>query len=190
MRKVLIVLLLMITIGCAKKYTPPTEEVFSPPEAPVQEDLLKPEEAEGIEEEVVEEVISLQDDTVFESELALEEQAKAVFKDILFDYDKYDIRPDARSVLNTVAAFMGKNKEINIVIEGHCDDRGTNEYNLALGEKRSKAAKNYLVSLGVSPDRIIVITFGEEKPSCMEQTEECWQSNRRGHFVVVKSRFQ
>ena len=189
MKKVLIVCLLIITIGCAKKYTQPTEEVF-PPEAPVKEDVLKPEAAEEMEEEVVEEVVSLEDDTVMESELALEEQAKEVFKDILFDYDKYDIRPDARPVLNTVSAFLGKNKEINIVIEGHCDDRGTNEYNLALGEKRSKAAKNYLVSLGVSPDRIIVITFGEEKPSCMEQNEDCWQNNRRAHFVVVKSRFQ
>lgn len=189
MKKVLIVFLLIITIGCTKKYSKPTEEVITPEET-VKEEVVKPEKAEGMEEEVVEEVVVFEEEKVVESAISVEEQAKSIFQDILFDYDKYDIRPDARPVLNAAASFLNKNKEINIVVEGHCDERGTNEYNLALGEKRSKAAKNYLVSLGVSPERMIVITFGEEKPVCSEQNESCWQNNRRAHFVIVKSRFQ
>ena len=104
----------------------------------------------------------------------------------MFDFDKYNIREDARPVLDDVASFLNQNKNMNIVIEGHCDERGTNEYNLALGERRSKSTKNYLVSLGVSPARMIIITYGEEKPLCVQQDESCWQLNRRAHFVIVR----
>ena len=75
---------------------------------------------------------------------------------------------------------------LNVIVEGHCDERGTNEYNLALGEKRAKSTKKYLVSLGVSPSRVIIVTYGEEKPLCSDSNESCWQSNRRAHFVVAK----
>ncbi|MBI5663471.1 MAG: peptidoglycan-associated lipoprotein Pal, partial [Nitrospirae bacterium] len=130
------------------------------------------------------------EEKVIESALPAEDLTKSIFKDVLFDYDKYDIKPEARPALDAVAAYLGSNKGINIVVEGHCDDRGTNEYNLALGERRAKSAKNYLTSLGVSPDRMIIITFGEEKPVCTAQNEACWQQNRRAHFVIVKSRFE
>ena len=191
MKKLLIILLLVITIGCAKKYTKPAEQAVTP-EAPVKEEVIKeikPEKEEVAEEKVVEMGVP-REEKVTEKAVPAEEQVKSIFKDVLFDYDKYDIRSDARPALDAVATYLGANKGINIVVEGHCDDRGTNEYNLALGERRAKSAKNYLTSLGVSPDRMIVITFGEEKPVCTEQNEACWQQNRRAHFVIVKSRFQ
>ncbi len=193
MKKLMIMLLLITAFGCAKKYTTPAETT-APPEGPVKEEVMReevlPERGETImEERVTERVEAPGRETVVESGVPSEEQVKSIFKDVLFDYDKYEIRPDAREGLNAIAAYLGKNKGINIVIEGHCDERGTNEYNLALGEKRAKSAKNYLSSLGVSPDRMIVITFGEEKPVCTDQSESCWQQNRRAHFVIVKSRF-
>ncbi|GBD97113.1 MAG TPA: peptidoglycan-associated lipoprotein Pal [Nitrospirae bacterium] len=185
MKKLLIFLLLIFAVSCAKPFTKPPEESVKPEET-VKEEAIKPEEMES---EVVEEVVIPAEEEITESAISAEEKAKSIFRDVMFDYDKYDIRPDARPVLDSVAAFLNENNEINIVIEGHCDARGTNEYNLALGEKRAKAAKNYLVSRGVSPTRIIVITYGEEKQLCNEQNELCWQKNRRAHFVVVKSRF-
>ena len=108
------------------------------------------------------------------------------FKDALFDYDKYDIRPDAREVLDSVASWLNSHRDIKALVEGHCDERGTNEYNLALGERRAKAARDYLISRGVSHKRMSIITYGEEKPACTEQNEECWQKNRRAHFIVTK----
>ncbi|HDH04951.1 MAG TPA: peptidoglycan-associated lipoprotein Pal [Nitrospirae bacterium] len=186
MKKLLIAVMLIFAVGCAKPYTKPQEKTVKPEET-VKEKTIKPEEMEA---EVVEEAVIPAEEQITESVVSAEEKAKSVFRDVLFDYDRYDIRPDARPVLDTVAAFLAENNEINIVIEGHTDERGTNEYNLALGEKRAKTAKNYLVSLGVSPERIIVITYGEEKPLCIEQNESCWQKNRRAHFVVVKSRFR
>ncbi len=192
MKKLIILLLLIAAIGCTKKYTKPSETAVTP-EKPVKEEVIKPgkaEEAREVEEEIVKEELMPGEEKTVESAILTEEEAKSVFKDVLFDYNKYDIRPDAREVLNSIAAFLNNKREVNIVIEGHCDERGTNEYNLALGENRAKASREYLVSLGVSPDRMIVITFGEEKPVCIEQSESCWQKNRRAHFVIVKSRFQ
>ena len=105
-------------------------------------------------------------------------------KDIHFDFDKYDIRPDAARTLDANAAWLKSNANHLLLIEGHCDERGTNEYNLALGERRAKAAMNYLVSQGVQASRITIISYGEERPLCTEHTETCWAQNRRDHFLV------
>ncbi len=105
-------------------------------------------------------------------------------KDIHFDFDKYDIRPDAARTLDANAAWLKSNGNQLLLIEGHCDERGTNEYNLALGERRAKAAMNYLVSQGVQASRITIISYGEERPLCTEHTETCWAQNRRDHFLV------
>jgi peptidoglycan-associated lipoprotein len=104
-------------------------------------------------------------------------------RDAYFDYDKADIRPDARASLSTTADFLKKYASIKVTIEGHCDERGSTEYNLGLGDRRANAVKQYLVSLGISADRIGTVSFGKEKPFCMEHNEACWQQNRRGHFV-------
>jgi peptidoglycan-associated lipoprotein len=114
----------------------------------------------------------------------LEEKGK--FDDIRFAYDEYEISPDAQITLQAVAAWLNKNNSAKILIEGHCDDRGTNEYNLALGDRRAKAARDYLVALGIASGRVETISYGEEEPLCSEPNEECWAKNRRAHFVILK----
>ena len=104
-------------------------------------------------------------------------------RDAYFDFDKADIRPDARAALAQTADFLKGHPSIKATIEGHCDERGSTEYNLALGDRRATAVKQYLVSLGVSADRLSTVSFGKEKPFCNESSESCWQQNRRGHFV-------
>src|SRR5438034_915134 len=104
-------------------------------------------------------------------------------RDAYFDTDKADIRPDAREALSKTAAFLKSEPSIKVTIEGHCDERGSTEYNLGLGDRRASAVKQYLVSLGVSADRMTTVSFGKEKPVCLEHNETCWQQNRRGHFV-------
>ena len=104
-------------------------------------------------------------------------------QDAYFDFNKADIRADARDALGKTANFLRSYPQIKVTIEGHCDERGSTEYNLGLGDRRASAAKQYLVSLGISADRISTVSFGKEKPTCSESTEACWQKNRRGHFV-------
>ena len=104
-------------------------------------------------------------------------------RDAYFDYDKAEIRPDARAALSKTGDFLKNYPRFKVTIEGHCDERGSTEYNLGLGDRRAAAVKQYIVSLGVSADRISTVSFGKEKPFCMEHNEACWQQNRRGHFV-------
>jgi peptidoglycan-associated lipoprotein len=103
--------------------------------------------------------------------------------DAYFDYDKADIRPDARQALAQTADYLKANPSLKVTIEGHCDERGSTEYNLGLGDRRASAVKQYLVSLGVSAGSLNTVSFGKEKPFCMDHNEACWQQNRRGHFV-------
>ena len=103
--------------------------------------------------------------------------------DAYFDYDKADIRADARTALSQTADYLKANPSIKATIEGHCDERGSTEYNLGLGDRRANAVKQYLVSLGVGADRLSTVSFGKEKPFCTEHNETCYQQNRRGHFV-------
>ena len=104
--------------------------------------------------------------------------------DVFFDFDKYDIRPGDAKTLDSNASWLKSNPTHLVLIEGHCDQRGTNEYNLALGEPRAKSTMNYLVSQGVQANRITIISYGEERPQCTEHTESCWAKNRRAHFLV------
>jgi peptidoglycan-associated lipoprotein len=105
-------------------------------------------------------------------------------RDVAFDFDRYDIRPDIREILKGHAGWLKGNPQVGIKIEGHCDDRGSNEYNLALGAKRAESVKRYLIDLGISPNRLSTISYGEEIPMCKERNESCWAKNRRAHFVV------
>jgi len=109
--------------------------------------------------------------------------AVAELKDVFFDFDKYDVRPSDAKVLDANASWLKSNDNL-VLIEGHCDERGTNEYNLALGERRAKSTMNYLVSQGIQASRITIISYGEERPLCTEKTEDCWAKNRRAHFLV------
>jgi peptidoglycan-associated lipoprotein len=113
-----------------------------------------------------------------------EEAFRANVQDIFFDYDSYDVRSDAQSTLSRDASYLAGHPNIKIVIGGYCDERGSNEYNLALGENRANSAKNALVQAGVAANRIRVISYGKEKPFCTESTEECWQQNRRAGFTM------
>jgi peptidoglycan-associated lipoprotein len=105
---------------------------------------------------------------------------------IFFDFDKYDIRPEAKVVLEKKAAWLRSNPSFKVRIEGNTDERGTNEYNMALGDRRAKAAQKYLNALGISMDRMSTISFGEEKPVCTEKNEKCWSKNRRDDFRLSK----
>src|SRR5205807_8921897 len=107
-------------------------------------------------------------------------------RDIFFDYDKYDIRADQAGVVQADAQFLNQHSHINFTVEGHCDERGSTEYNLALGDNRANAVKTALVQAGVSASRIKTIRYGKEKPFCTESNEQCWQQNRRGHFVYQR----
>ena len=125
-----------------------------------------------------------------EAKVAPQAEAAAVkeeltFKDVLFDFDKFSLKPESRDILKELAAWLTKNKDKSVLIEGNCDERGTTEYNLALGERRAKEAMKYLVELGVDGKRIKTISYGKERPLDPGNTEEAWAKNRRDHFVVT-----
>jgi peptidoglycan-associated lipoprotein len=108
----------------------------------------------------------------------------AGLRDVFFAYDSWAITEEGRQTLSRDAEWIKSNPNALLKIEGHCDERGTSAYNLVLGEKRAKAARNYLVELGVGANRLSVVSYGKERPSCMEHAESCYQQNRRGHLVV------
>ncbi|MBI5188452.1 MAG: peptidoglycan-associated lipoprotein Pal [Nitrospirae bacterium] len=186
MKKISVVIILLafglILAGC------PPRKIVQP--EPQQQPIVAPQETREKaaevkpEERITEQQIAKVETKEVETPKYIEE--RGVFEDIHFDFDKYDIRPDAKPALQTTASWLLKNTSAKILIEGHCDERGTNEYNLALGDRRAKAARDYLTALGVTSGRIEMISYGEERPLCKEQTEDCWAKNRRAHFVVLK----
>lgn len=105
---------------------------------------------------------------------------------IYFDFDKYNIRPDMKARMQTNAKFLADNPQVRIEIQGNCDERGTNEYNLGLGERRAKAAKDYLSKMGIAPNRMDVVSLGEEQPLDPGHNEAAWAKNRRDDFVIIK----
>lgn len=170
---------LILFTGCHKKVSTRPEEAPAQPATQQPEPAQQPKAPEKISERKAESVIS--------SDITPEyaEGKEGMFADIMFEYDKYDVKESYKSELQAVAAWMTKNSSAKVSVEGNCDDRGTNEYNLALGDRRAKAVKDYLVSLGVPSSRIETISYGEEKPVCTEQSEECWAKNRRAHLVIL-----
>jgi peptidoglycan-associated lipoprotein len=186
MKKVLTIIFVMVFammfFACAQR-----RAVQLPPAVP--QETKAPEvrpEKKVPEEKITEEQVAKIETREMEVPKYVEE--KGLFEDIHFDFDKYDIRPDAKPILESVADWLIKNKSEMLLIEGHCDERGTNEYNLALGDRRAKATKDYLIALGIPSGRIQIMSYGEEKPLCTEKTEDCWQKNRRAHFVILKEK--
>lgn len=184
MKKFMVLTLVLVfafmLFGCAQR------KVVSQPSVTPEETRAKAPEG-TLEQKVPEEKITEQQIAKVETqegEMPKYAEEKSIFDDVYFDFDKYDIRLDAKPILQSVADWLMKNKSADLLIEGHCDERGTNEYNLALGDRRAKAARDGLIALGISSGRINLISYGEEKPLCTEKTEECWQKNRRAHFVV------
>ncbi len=127
----------------------------------------------------------LTEDQIFARKSVADLNAEGALRDALFDYDRWTMREEATAVLAENAKWMARWPATRITVEGHCDERGTQEYNLALGERRATAVKSYLVSLGVASDRLTVVSYGRESPLCTEDTEQCWQRNRRAHFVIT-----
>jgi peptidoglycan-associated lipoprotein len=115
-----------------------------------------------------------------------EELFARTVKDVIFDYDKANIRADQAPTANDDAAFLLQHPSIKVVVEGHCDDRGSEEYNLALGTSRAESLKHALQQQGVPPDRVKTISYGKEKPFCSEDNEQCWQQNRVDHFAMAR----
>lgn len=120
-----------------------------------------------------------------ESPMVRESGSASGLNDVYFDFDKFTVRDDAKPSLQSNSKWLNSNSKARIKIEGHADERGTNEYNIALAEKRAQAVSKYLVTLGVKADRLSTISYGEEKPQCAAHSEDCWQKNRRAHFTVV-----
>jgi peptidoglycan-associated lipoprotein len=125
------------------------------------------------------------DDEVFASKTLEQLNAEKPLADAYFDLDSQAIRDDARTALQKDADWLKRWTSTKVLVEGHADERGSAEYNLALGERRASAVRDYLVNLGIGADRIQVVSKGKEAPVCSEQTESCWQQNRRGHFLVT-----
>jgi peptidoglycan-associated lipoprotein len=181
MKKVLILTLVSLlvfgfTISCRKK----VEEAPPPPppqvkEQPQVEKVVEPAPPKP----------ELTEEEIFMNKSLEEINREAPLRMIHFDFDKYFIRDDAKSALESNAAWLKKFKTAQILIEGHCDERGTEEYNLALGEKRAKSTFDYLVSLGVSPSRLKTISYGKSQPIDMGHTEAAWDKNRRAQFTII-----
>ena len=178
---VMMVLALVAVAGCKKKQAqtspdmtirpstvePTPQEVTSSPEPTIQGDQT-PDPLSG----------DLQEATDYATRQGL-------LGDVFFDYDQAELRSDARDRLARNAQFLNEHPEFVVTIEGHADERGTNEYNLALGERRASAARDYLTTLGVSGSRIRTLTYGEERPFCGAADESCWSQNRRAHFTIT-----
>jgi peptidoglycan-associated lipoprotein len=128
---------------------------------------------------------ALTEDEVFAGKTLEQLNAEMPLADVSFDYDMALIREDQRAALQKNADYMRRWTAVRVTIEGHADSRGTNEYNLALGESRGAAVRSYLVGLGVAAERMTVISKGEESPLCTEETEACFARNRRGHFIIT-----
>jgi peptidoglycan-associated lipoprotein len=127
----------------------------------------------------------LTDEDLFARKALDELNAEHQLADVFFDLDKSEIREDAKAPLSKDADWMKKWAGTSVMVEGHCDARGSSEYNLALGSRRAEAVKSYLVSLGVPAERLVVVSKGKEQPVCQDENDACWQQNRRGHFIVT-----
>ena len=172
----------IVSMGCGKKVppatasnAPPSPVVDAPPPPPSRTAAPAPATAST----------ALSEEELFARKTLDQLNAERPLADVLFNLDDWTLREDARVVLQRNAEWLMRWKSTRVTIEGHCDDRGTGEYNLALGERRANAVKDYLASLGVTPDRVLVVTKGEESPVCFDTNEGCWQQNRRGHPIIT-----
>jgi peptidoglycan-associated lipoprotein len=161
---IVVVFALTIFTGCAEKKAVVTEGTVQEEAAPAQSAATTKEQSAKVEPAAT---------------------AETAVKDIFFEFDKSNISPEAREILKTNADFLLKNGNSKVVIEGHCDERGTAEYNMALGQRRAQETKNYLVNLGIKEPRIKTISYGEERPFDPGHDEDAWAKNRRAHFAVT-----
>jgi len=179
----ILVVLMALSLGACKSSgpkmeAPPPESTPSPTsdQAPVAEEV--------VHEPVTETIISEEVTEELPEDLA-QLNAQGYLEDVFFDTDRYDLKPAAREELASNAGWLQKHPTISILVEGHCDERNTREYNLALGERRANAVRDYLIFLGVAGQRVQTISYGEERPFSLGGGEDAWKLNRRAHFVIV-----
>lgn len=170
----------LVSAGCGKK--PQPVSVPQPPSA-VQEDPPPP--MTDAPPEPPAPTAALTEEEIFARKSLDELNAERPLADAFFDFDQWDLRDDARSALQKNAEWLRRWSSTRATIEGHCDSRGSSEYNLALSDRRAEAVRGYLVNLGISRERLLVVSKGEEAPFCEDETEDCWQENRRAHFVIT-----
>jgi peptidoglycan-associated lipoprotein len=183
-----IVLLVAVTVsGCSRRTPPPAPPPPAPPPvatapappppppAPIQKPAPPPPQVQA----------PLTEDELFARKTLDQLNAEAPLGDVMFDYDQFAVREDQRAVLQRNADYLRRWPTVRVSVEGHADLRGTNEYNLALGERRGNAVREYLTGLGLAADRFVVSSKGEETPLCTEDTEACHARNRRVHFVIT-----
>ncbi|MCF6267543.1 MAG: peptidoglycan-associated lipoprotein Pal [Desulfuromusa sp.] len=178
---VMLCVLTLLASGCAKK--PVVEQPVAAPES-TQVEMTQQQPAAVTEQAVTDTATNAYDAAA--AARAAERAASKGLARIHFDFDQYILTPAAKSILVSNAGLLRAAPAVKVLIEGHCDERGSDEYNLALGEKRALAAKNYLVSLGVAADRMSVISYGEEMPIDPAHTKEAWAKNRRANFKVKR----
>jgi peptidoglycan-associated lipoprotein len=182
-----IVLLVAVTlIGCSRRTPPPAPPPPAPPPVATAPTPPPPPPAQVPQQPPPQQAQRpLTEDELFAKKTLDQLNAEAPLGDVIFDYDQFAVRDDQRAVLQRNADYMRRWTSVRVSVEGHADLRGTNEYNLALGERRANAVRDYLTGLGLAADRFTVSSKGEETPLCTEDTEACHQRNRRVHFVIT-----
>jgi peptidoglycan-associated lipoprotein len=174
--------LLMVAAACGKEVPPQTPPPPPPPAAPAPPPPPPPPPPAPAAPPAA---TPLTEEQLFAKKTVEQLNAEKPLGDVFFDLDQSSVRDDARPALTRNADWMKRWTSTQITIEGHCDSRGSSEYNLALGTRRAEAVKAYMVSLGVPANRITVVSKGKEQPFCSEDSESCWQQNRRGHFLIT-----
>jgi peptidoglycan-associated lipoprotein len=178
----LVAVLVVVMAGCRRQVPPQTP---APPPPPPAAPAAPPPPPPPPPPEPAAAPAPLTEDEIFARKTLAELNAERPLGDVFFDYDQSSIRDDARPILQKNADWMRRWTSTRMTIEGHCDERGSAEYNLALGDRRAASVRDYLVSLGIPANRLVVVSKGKEEPQCRETTESCWQMNRRGHFVIT-----
>jgi peptidoglycan-associated lipoprotein len=169
-------------VGCGKKEPPKTV----PPPPPAEQPAPPPPPPPPVTPpQTPAPPAPLSEDQVFAQKTLAQLNAEKPLTDVFFDYDKAEVKDEGRAALQKNAEWLRRWPSVKVTVEGHCDSRGTPEYNLALGERRANTVRGYLASLGVPADRIVVVSKGKEQPFCNEENESCWSQNRRGHFIVT-----
>jgi peptidoglycan-associated lipoprotein len=180
----LIFTLIVTVSACSKKVPPPPAPAPPPPPAvPAAPPAPPPPPAPAPAPPSTPRALT--EEEVFSRKSVDQLNSERPLTDAYFDYDKSDLREDGRASLQKDAEYLKKWSSVVVSVEGHCDSRGSSEYNLALGSRRATAVKDYLVSLGVAANRITVVSKGKEQPFCGDESESCWQQNRRGHFIIT-----
>ncbi|MCX7917300.1 MAG: peptidoglycan-associated lipoprotein Pal [bacterium] len=176
-----------------EKQEPEERITYPTPEIPqiistISEKKSKEKEEYPVEETYAENLYPIPQNIKFVSPAEINQELTDIFQNIYFDYDSYEIKRSYQEILKKIAEYLLKNPKIMILIEGHCDERGTREYNLVLGEQRASSVRNFLINLGVSPKRLFTVSYGEDKPAYLGHDEMAWVKNRRCEFKIGREK--